>query len=377
MTPARAPTHVTLPSGILTVRVDRAEMPLGQLCGFAARRSRKRGFVFLSRILGKHYPVRPSLMDEVHRRLAAKLTRIDGPAVVVAMAETATALGHGVYEHLLALTGRDDLLFLQTTRYRVGPAPALTFEESHSHATRHLLHEPAEAGCRRLFRGARALVLVDDEISTGRTLVNLARAYRRLAPSVARLHLVCITDWLAEARRAELAAEVGVPVECHSLLGGGFAFEDNPEFDPGPIPAVDGRGDDKSPILPRDFGRLGLRGPLAIDWAAVAAGLDLRPGRVLVLGSGEFAYAPFRLALHLERAGRDVHYQSTTRSPLLVGNDITSAIEFTDNYHDDIANYLYNVTDRHHDETVIGYETRPLPAAHRLPELLGARAVFF
>jgi hypothetical protein len=369
-------TRVVLASGTLTVRVERAELPLGQLCGFAARRSRKRGFVFVSKVLGKHYPVRPSAMLDVHRRLAAKLGYVTGPAAVIALAETATALGQGVYEEMVADTGRDDLLYLQTTRYRVGGGPVLTFEESHSHATRHLVHEPADDRCRRLFRGARELVLVDDEITTGRTLAGLARAYRTASPGLERVHLVCITDWLGERRRG-LAEAVGLPVECHSLLSGGFTFEEDPRFEPGPAPAVDGKGDDKAPILRRDFGRRGRIGPLGEDWAALAAGLNLSGPRVLVLGSGEFAYPPFRIALELERAGVDVVYQSTTRSPLLVGNDITSGLEFVDNYHDDIPNYLYNVTGRRYDATVIGYETHPLPPAHRLPELLGARAIYF
>jgi hypothetical protein len=319
-------------------------------------------------------------MEEVHVRLAGKLTDCcgPGPAVVVGMAETAVGLGQGIYEQLLARTGRDDLLFLHTTRYRLERPVALHFEESHSHATEHLLYEPAEPGDARLFREAQALVLVDDEISTGRTLVNLARAYRRLNGALRSVHLVSITEWLGARRRAEVADSVGLPTSFHSLHRGSFAFEADPDFDPGPIPDVVGRGDRKDAYLRGNFGRLGLRARLELDWSGPAAALGLRPGgRLLVLGTGEFMHAPFRWARHLEEVGYDVHFQSTTRSPLLPGEDLASVVENVDNYHDGIPNYLYNVADRHYDHIVLCYETWPLPEAHRLPELLNARTLRF
>lgn len=369
--------HVELPSGTLYLHVEWEDMPLDVLCGFACRRSHKRGFVFVSKVLGKHYPVRPALMDAVHARLAARLTRVSGPAVVVAMAETATALGQGVFEHLVRTEARDDLLFLHTTRYRLHRPLALSFEESHSHATAHFLYEPPLAADAQLFRSARTLVLVDDELSTGRTLAGLTKAYRRLNPGLSSVRIVTLTDWTGHAGAHALSSEVGVPVEIQSLLRGCFGFVPTDGFDPGPVPDVVGRGDAKDGYLSCNSGRLGTRGLLDLDLAPVLLRLSLREGeRILVLGTGEFGFKPFRLARHLSELGFDVHYQSTTRSPLLVGPDLASVVEFIDNYHDQMPNYLYNVAGRQYDRIVIGYETRPLPPAHCLPELLGAEPVF-
>src|SRR3712207_8844377 len=61
-----------------------------------------------------------------------------------ALAETATGLGHGIYEQWLRQSGRTDVLFLHTTRYHLSRARALRFEESHSHATEHQLYLPTE-----------------------------------------------------------------------------------------------------------------------------------------------------------------------------------------------------------------------------------------
>jgi hypothetical protein len=371
-------TTIRLRAGTLRLRVDHADVGLHELCGFASRRSRKRGFVFVSKVLGKHYPVRPGRMAEMHSRLAEGLARLPGPAVLIAMAETATGLGQGVHERWLRASGRDDVLFLTTTRYRLGRPLALRFEESHSHAVQHLVYRPACPANARLFREARTLVLVDDEISTGRTLANLAAEYRRLNPAVTALHLVCLTDWLGPQRRGEIAAQAGLPTQIHSLLRGEYSFEDDPTFDPGPIPNVTGRGDAKDEYLPGDNQRLGLRAPAGFDLDRLVQASGVRPGqRLLVVGSGEFAYPPFLLARHLEQAGWDVHYQSTTRSPLLVDTDITSCLPFLDNYHDGIPNYLYNAGHNGYERVLIGYETRPLPVGHALPELLGATPLYF
>ena len=363
---------VSLRSGTLRITVDRAELPLHALCGFGSRRSRKRGFVFVSKVLGKHYPVRPRAMADVHLRLAKKLS-LPGPALFIAMAETATCLGQGIYEAWLRMHARNDALFQHTTRYRLNRPLALHFEESHSHATQHFLYRPTDHAA--LFEQARSLVLVDDEISTGRTLVNLARAYREANNHLAEVHFVCLTDWLDDARRQEIAKLIGLPTRFHSLLQGSFTFTEAPSFDPGPIPDVTGGGDFKDAYLRRNHGRLGVRGPLSLDLDSMTAGIQ-GAGRVLVLGTGEFAYPPFLLARRLEERGDDVFYQSTTRSPLLIDKDLTSGLEFIDNYHDAIPNYVYNVADRVYDEVLLCYETEPLPPDHRLPEMVKGKVLY-
>src|SRR5262249_52269058 len=142
-----------------------------------------------------------------------------------------------------------ELLFLHTTRYRLDRPLLLRFEESHSHATQHLLYEPAGSEARLLHRAA-TLVLVDDEISTGRTLVNLAVAFRRVNPHLKAVHILSITNWLSWAQRAEMIAEIGLPTHFHSLLYGRFTFEPNAAFDPGPVPDVTGGGLLKDHCLP-------------------------------------------------------------------------------------------------------------------------------
>ena len=207
---------VELESGVLSLNVAQADLPLEQLCGFASRFNPKRGYLFVSKVLGKHYPVRPRVMSDVYQRLANKLPALDGPVVVIGMAETATALSQGVYESWLARleregSKRDDLLYCHTTRYALDRPLALEFDEPHSHAPQHLLYEPDDPRRRRLFENAKHLVLIDDEISTGATSANLARAYREKHPQLESLQIVSLKNWLTEQAETVFRETAEIP----------------------------------------------------------------------------------------------------------------------------------------------------------------------
>jgi hypothetical protein len=152
---------------------------------YATRQNPRRLYLFVSKVLGKHWPVRPSVMRDVHRRLAEKIADLPGPMLVMGMAETATALGRGVAEEAASRNGRDDLLYLQTTRYRL--SRRWRSGSTNATATPRIMRFICPIrSLQPLFRAARTLVLVDDEISTGRTLMELARAYLRFNPGSSR-----------------------------------------------------------------------------------------------------------------------------------------------------------------------------------------------
>ena len=135
-----------MPTGELTLKVDEARLPLDWLIGFAARANAKRGFLFLSKVLGKHWPVTPRAMQAIHDDLAAQIPpSLPGPVVFIAMAETAVGLGQGVFEAWLRANPNGKALFLHSSRYRVGTVPFFEFEESHSHAPRQFLHAELSA----------------------------------------------------------------------------------------------------------------------------------------------------------------------------------------------------------------------------------------
>ena len=92
---------VNLQRGTLTVRVNQSQFKPEQLFAFAERRNPKRAFLFVSKVLGRHIPVKPSLMAQAFNQLAAQIPdHLPEPILVIGMAETAVGLGAGVHRAL-------------------------------------------------------------------------------------------------------------------------------------------------------------------------------------------------------------------------------------------------------------------------------------
>jgi adenine/guanine phosphoribosyltransferase-like PRPP-binding protein len=375
---------------------------LSSLVGLAVRRNPRRAHLLVSAVLGKHVPTDPRLVyggglllgELVRARLrgeeaahpgsllpdalagdpgaAARLRdlmrepRAPVDAIVLGYAETATALGHSVAD---ALGGA---YYLHSTRRPVpGFAAYGGFEEEHSHATSHLLL-PADPAM--LDRDV-PVVLVDDELSTGRTVLNTIEALHAVRP---RSHyvLAALVDLRAAGDRARmdaLAGRLGTRIDAVALAGGQVELPEG-ILEAGQALVAGLSGDAAVPDAPPfevsraalewpagvpDGGRHGFlpehRTSLEKDLArmadVLAAGLD-DVSRVLVLGFEELMYAPLRLAEALADAlpSVDVRYSTTTRSPVLAVDDpgyaIRTRLVFPS--HDDPADgpgerYAYNV----------------------------------
>ncbi|MEU6400369.1 phosphoribosyltransferase [Streptomyces sp. H021] len=345
---------------------------LTELLGLALRRNPKRAHLLVSQVLGKHVPQSPRTVYAAGYGLGTRVRALLGEdgaaaAVVLGYAETATGLGHCVAD------GLGTAPYLHSTRRPVpGVATAGGFEEAHSHATSHLLlpEDPA------LLAGDGPLVLVDDEFSTGNTVLNTIRDLHARHP---RSHyvVVALVDMRSPADRDRLtafAAELGARVDLIALASGTVSLPDGvlakgqalveqyesaaagtaesaagaaaqaqaqaqapePGLEPGPGPSSVVRVDLNWPARLPDGGRHGftpahrqrLDAALPDLAAQLTAALGTEPGRVLVLGNEELMYAPLRLAKALEEEGsaREVRFSTTTRSPVLAVDDPGYAI---------------------------------------------------
>ncbi|MFC9426679.1 phosphoribosyltransferase [Streptomyces sp. NPDC056987] len=402
---------------------------LRELLGLALRRNPRRAHLLVSNVLGKHVPQSPAVVHGTGVRLGERVRELlgaeAGRTVVLGYAETATGLGHAVAD------GVRDATYLHSTRRAVaGVATAGGFEESHSHATSHLLL-PEDPG---LLASEGPLVLVDDEFSTGNTVLNTIRALhdrypRRWYVIVALVDMRSAAD---QGRLAEFAAEIGARVDLVTLASGTVRLPDGvlekgqalvarheaPEPVSAPLPApvpVPVPGQRPAADAPErasrtsrvalewpagvpDGGRhgftpahrAGLEAALPAMARTVAAELgDVR--RVLVLGFEELMYAPLRLAGELERtyetesesgaAAPEVRYSTTTRSPVLAVDDpgyaIRSRLVFP--AHDTVTaedggdRYAYNVAGGGFDAVVAVVDSVADTAALHAPGGLLAR----
>lgn len=342
------------------------------LLGLALRRNPKRAHLLVSNVLGKHVPQSPAVVWRSGYDLGLRVRELLGEhearrAVVLGYAETATGLGHSVADGLGLAP------YLHSTRRPVaGVARAGGFEESHSHATSHLLlpEDP------RLLAGDGTLVLVDDEFSTGNTVLNTIRALHERYPR-GRYVIVALVDMRSpddRGRLADFAREIGARVDLVASASGTVELPDDvlakgqalvahhesctttptPRAEPGRVTRVDLGW----PASVPDGGRHGFTPEhrAALDAALPGMAARLSPAlggarRVLVLGFEELMYAPLALAREVEAAtGAEVRYSTTTRSPVLAVDDPGYAIRTRLVFpaHDDPADgpgerYAYNV----------------------------------
>lgn len=314
--------------------------PVPDLVGLALRRNPKRAHLVVSNVLAKHVPVAPSVARRHGADLGALVeTALDGARaeLVIGYAETATGLGHLVADHLGATA-------LHSTR-RPGWS-ALSFEEEHSHATTHRL-QPRDLA---LLQGHGPLVLVDDELTTGTTLLNTVRELHAIAArdSYVVAALVDLRSDDARATADRVAAELGTSITFVSLLAGEVRRTHDPDGlvveavaaaptfpDPGPDRADEVATTYAWPAGVPDGGRHGL-GPADADgFETAVAGLAAEVGDLVagaesvhVLGTEELMYLPLRIAEDLEatRPATAVTFSSTTRSPVVVRDDPAYAV---------------------------------------------------
>ncbi|MFE9361303.1 phosphoribosyltransferase [Streptomyces sp. NPDC006978] len=384
---------------------------LRELLGLALRRNPKRAHLLVSNVLGKHVPQRPSVVHGVGYELGERVRNLLGEAearraVVLGYAETATGLGHAVADGLGVAP------YLHSTRRPVpGVAQAGGFEEAHSHATSHLLLPEDPDLLKATAEGSPSpLVLVDDEFSTGNTVLNTIRALHARYPRD-RYVIVALVDMRSEADRgrlAEFAQEIGARVDLVArargtvrlpegvLEKGRSLVAEHDARDAGPV--ASGSSAPRPPVRvaldwPAGVPDGGRHGFTPVHRAALEAALPAMGARiadalcearrVLVLGFEELMYAPLRLATALEDATTaEVRYSTTTRSPVLAVDDpgyaIRSRLVFP--AHDDPADgpgdrYAYNVAGAGFDAVVAVVDsTADTPALHAPDGLLARLA---
>jgi len=346
---------IQLQTGTLTV--EESEL-LPKLIGFGSRENKKRGFLFVSKILGKHLPAKPSAMKEVQQTLARLLAdQLNEKAtVVIGFAETATGIGNGVFEAL----AKENSFYIHTTRYHLSRKRLVEFQEEHCHAPSHILYQPEDQEIITLLEQAENVVLVDDEITTGNTLRNIVSVLKEKLPAVKNYFAVAPINWMKEFPD---------DLKFISLYNGAFSFEQREITTEAKVISVNETNLTLDSEIPYNFGRFGLK-KRNYDFTKLVNLVSLSGKKVLLLGTGEFMHPSFLLGLYLEENGIEVYVQSTTRSPVKVDGDIRTKISYKDNYHENIDNFLYNVIDQKYDKVLICYETPNLPENHRLKEQL-------
>ena len=136
----------------------------------------RRNYLLVNPLQGKHLPTSPTAALEMMNALGLKVAeKFPSARLVIGFAETATAIGAVVAKNL-----SDDCFYIQTTRENFA-GEFVEFLEEHSHAPEQKLY--AE-NLSELINQTPEIIFVDDEISTGKTLLNIIRQLKNKFPAL-------------------------------------------------------------------------------------------------------------------------------------------------------------------------------------------------
>ena len=169
--------------------------------------NKKRGYLVVNRLQGKHIPVRPAQALELFESLADVLQGEYGrdSLLLVGFAETATAIGAAV---AAALGCR----YMQTTREKLDDVDWLYFSESHSHATlQKLVRDDVEKAAEEFTR----IVFVEDEVTTGNTIGKIVQILKERYPGKFQYSVASVLNGMKEA---DLKSFCDLGISVHYLV---------------------------------------------------------------------------------------------------------------------------------------------------------------
>jgi len=401
----------------IDIKKNLLDIELDKIFKLASRNNSKRMFLFVSTLLGKHLSLYPdisiltakllaflysksdfndiegikldikniinslkyesadyaenSLIDKKQNLKSKYLNKkmiLNEKTVFISFAETATSLGHIVFDSF-----ENAYAFYHTTRENIKSDSKLEFFEEHSHASNHKLYNNNKIN----IKNAEKIVLIDDEISTGKTILNIIKELKSKY-NVEKYAVLTIMDFRNKENRErfiKFALENDVKIDVYSLISGEIREVEKLDYD---FSAIENHDLYTREIM-EDFdinvvefldreakylkytGRFGLSNDESIEIEKfieknIFKILKFKSGKTLVLGTEEFMYIPLRIS---EKLG-DVEFKSTTRSPIFPyyssNYPIKTGEKFKSYYNEDIDNYIYNLSEENYDTIIVMVE---------------------
>ncbi|MGL5414311.1 MAG: phosphoribosyltransferase domain-containing protein [Clostridium sp.] len=352
----------------LEIKENKFNLNIDDLVSVGKRsNNEKRNFLFISKVLGKHLEVKPNECQKVGEMLA-RLMEDSEESLVLGFAETATGLGMTVASYL------HNSYYVTTTREEIiGYRSIFNFDEEHSHAVEHkcfLLNKEK-------IENAKKIVLVDDEITTGKSMLNLIKEIRKITKAK-EFKIVTILDWRSEKfvdMFKEFVHKEDISIEVLSLIKGEIFNEDMSVYkdndgeelkeigeviDLNILSRIDVKTKYGMESYIKDTGRFGisyeeikkLEGKCKTIAEEINKDIKIDE-KILVLGHGENIYIPCRIASYIEG---DVFYKSTTRSPIFCENKDDYTIKSKNVfYHKGVKYYFYNkeIIEENYDKVIL------------------------
>ena len=307
--------------------------------------NKKRNYLLVNPLQGKHLPVKPSAALEMMNFLGEKVKKNFSARLVIGFAETATAIGAIVAKNI-----SDDCFYIQTTREDLN-GTFIEFLEEHSHAPEQkLFSEDLSA----LISRTNEIIFVDDEFSTGKTLLNVVIRLKNEFPALKnkKICAASIINRLSEENLAILAEE---NISCVYLVKLNQNFDVDKFFvesaqEISPI-------NKKISFYKKIFSNDARRGVKIGEYFAQCSELgnfivdilnsEKISGEILILGTEEFMLPAIIAGNCLESKNFSVFTHSTTRSPIGICKNenypIREGFKLKSFYNSTRTTYIYNL----------------------------------
>ncbi len=331
----------------------------------------KRSYLLVDPLQAKHIPVSPKKALLMMRTLGKMLSeKYPNTRLIIGFAETATAIGAAVSESF-----SDECVYIHTTREEFLGA-FVYFSEEHSHAVEQKLFSEKLG---EYISAAEQIIFVDDEISTGKTLINIAESLKKDFPAAENKEFIAasIINRVSEENEERLL-NAGIKSECLvklSCVDYDALIKDIRVNEAERITA--GNADYSLMKLPQTLpnARKGVKAGehkrrIREIMRGAADMLKLQKDEdILVLGTEECMYPALILGEILEENGARVLCHSTTRSPIGINNaedyPIKNGYRLRSFYDSSRETFIYNiskhsaaiiVSDSHADDRSAGIE---------------------
>ena len=387
---------------LLNITENNCSIPVSKLFTMSARDNKKRDFLFVSKVIGKHIPMIPDTLkiigailarlwvnerDDCYAYPTTQLVnalisldithnahnlhgilntpiRLARKTLFIGFAETATGLAQSIFENFT------NAAYIHTTREKITSIePALFFNEEHSHAMEHSLFPYKND----FFNEFDDIVLIDDELTTGKSALNLIKCLPGKY-----FGIISILDWRDANSYKMFNDEKNIDVMVCSLIKGDLKCSKSKDIISDDI------------IIPPSYTKLIPSSDYVFKIAQSIEGYNKSTGRFgitskdnfrifeeiksvseilikerttgncLCIGTGEFIYLPCSISAML---GDNVYFHSTTRSPVhsrnidAYGNKNKVAFQSPEDIA--VTNYLYNIPDNFYDQ-VFFFSEKPL-----------------
>lgn len=326
--------------------------PVDEFIKIAKRHNNsKREFLFVNTLLGKHIATPAKDAIEMGYKLCGCLCNAivannwqNKKILLVGFAETATALAQNILLKSTSYQSLNIVEYAQTTRENIDSDKYvnIAFEEEHSHSTTQKLYFDKDLDY-------DVVVFVDDEITTGKTILNFIDKFEKYQPNKQYI-VASILNWQNDNDRQIFENR---NIITASLVRGKIKDK---------LPKINITGDREydlytndehynMPLLPES----NLRTPITLNdfrykyLPSMCEGilklryLNNKPMETLIIGTEENMFIPMWIAKYL-----NADVKANTRSPIERELDkdypIFSRLKLNSAYNNDRITYLYNTS---------------------------------